>query len=210
MSLSTLSHLECRLWKAAWLLKGPVDAADLETQIFPLLFSKLFSDVHEEERFQVLEDCNSVTATPLPPILGAATSTVPRRRAPPTSSRRRRGKCGASSSKPTSSSTFTVSAQTSSTTGQWTPASSCGARRNPKPGAESPLFTFAMHELTSEWAQRFLPADHIQRVVRAGSASHTWCPLRIFGRWRGNVITKSDATGVPSAKALPGALAALL
>jgi type I restriction enzyme M protein len=75
----TLSQLETHLSKAAWILKGPVDAADFKTYIFPLLFFKRLSDVHDEEhsaavvefngdeeaalfpenyRFQVPEDCH--------------------------------------------------------------------------------------------------------------------------------------------------------
>ena len=34
----TLSQLEQYLSKAAWILKGPVDAADFKVYIFPLLF----------------------------------------------------------------------------------------------------------------------------------------------------------------------------
>lgn len=45
----TLSQLSSSLWKAAWHLKGPVDAADFKTYIFPLLFFKRLSDVHDEE-----------------------------------------------------------------------------------------------------------------------------------------------------------------
>jgi type I restriction enzyme M protein len=45
----TLSQLESHLWKAAWILKGPVDAADFKTYVFPLLFFKRISDVHDEE-----------------------------------------------------------------------------------------------------------------------------------------------------------------
>lgn len=35
MSVVTLSQLESHLWKAAWLLKGPIDAADFKTYILP-------------------------------------------------------------------------------------------------------------------------------------------------------------------------------
>ena len=44
----TFSQLSSALWKAAWLLKGPVDAADFKTYIFPLLFFKRLSDVGDE------------------------------------------------------------------------------------------------------------------------------------------------------------------
>jgi type I restriction enzyme M protein len=45
----TLSQLEQYLSKAAWILKGPVDAADFKAYIFPLLFFKRISDVYDEE-----------------------------------------------------------------------------------------------------------------------------------------------------------------
>lgn len=44
-----LSQLEQYLSKAAWILKGPVDAADFKIYIFPLLFFKRISDVYDEE-----------------------------------------------------------------------------------------------------------------------------------------------------------------
>jgi type I restriction enzyme M protein len=49
MALITLSQLEQYLSKAAWILKGPVDAADFKSYIFPLLFFKRISDVYSEE-----------------------------------------------------------------------------------------------------------------------------------------------------------------
>ena len=45
----TLSQLEQYLAKAAWILKGPVDASDFKVYIFPLLFFKRISDVYDEE-----------------------------------------------------------------------------------------------------------------------------------------------------------------
>lgn len=45
----TLSQLEQYLSKAAWILKGPVDASDFKAYIFPLLFFKRISDVYDEE-----------------------------------------------------------------------------------------------------------------------------------------------------------------
>lgn len=45
----TLSQLEQYLSKAAWILKGPVDASDFKIYIFPLLFFKRISDVFDEE-----------------------------------------------------------------------------------------------------------------------------------------------------------------
>ena len=54
----SLSQLESHLWKAAWLLKGPVDAADFKTYIFPLLFFKRLSDAHDEEHEAALKEFN--------------------------------------------------------------------------------------------------------------------------------------------------------
>jgi type I restriction enzyme M protein len=45
-----LSQLESHLWEAANILRGPVDAADFKSYVFPLLFFKRISDVHDEER----------------------------------------------------------------------------------------------------------------------------------------------------------------
>jgi type I restriction enzyme M protein len=44
-----LSQLESHLWESANILRGPVDAADFKTYIFPLLFFKRISDVNDEE-----------------------------------------------------------------------------------------------------------------------------------------------------------------
>ena len=52
----TLSQLEQYLSKAAWILKGPVDASDFKVYIFPLLFFKRISDVYDEEYVQALEE----------------------------------------------------------------------------------------------------------------------------------------------------------
>jgi type I restriction enzyme M protein len=68
----TLSQLEQYLSKAAWILKGPVDASDFKVYIFPLLFFKRISDVYDEEfqqdkdyaslpefhRFEIPKDCH--------------------------------------------------------------------------------------------------------------------------------------------------------
>src|SRR5688500_20175852 len=48
-SAMSLSELEIQLWEAANILRGPVDAADFKTYIFPLLFFKRISDVNDEE-----------------------------------------------------------------------------------------------------------------------------------------------------------------
>ena len=52
----TLSELESHLWESANILRGPVDAADFKTYIFPLLFFKRVSDVHDEERESALAE----------------------------------------------------------------------------------------------------------------------------------------------------------
>jgi type I restriction enzyme M protein len=52
----TLSQLEQYLSKAAWILKGPVDASDFKVYIFPLLFFKRISDVYDEEYQRALEE----------------------------------------------------------------------------------------------------------------------------------------------------------
>jgi type I restriction enzyme M protein len=52
----TLSQLEAHLWEAANILRGPVDAADFKTYIFPLLFFKRISDVYDEEVAAALEE----------------------------------------------------------------------------------------------------------------------------------------------------------
>lgn len=51
-----ISTLESHLWEAANILRGPVDAADFKTYVFPLLFFKRVSDVHEEEYAVALEE----------------------------------------------------------------------------------------------------------------------------------------------------------
>ncbi len=56
MEKLTLSKLEQYLSKAAWILKGPVDASDFKVYIFPLLFFKRLSDVYDEEYQQALEE----------------------------------------------------------------------------------------------------------------------------------------------------------
>jgi type I restriction enzyme M protein len=45
----TLSQLESHLWESANILRGPVDATDFKTYVFPLLFFKRISDLHDEE-----------------------------------------------------------------------------------------------------------------------------------------------------------------
>jgi type I restriction enzyme M protein len=57
----TLSKLEQYLSKAAWILKGPVDASDFKVYIFPLLFFKRISDVYDEEFRSALEESGGDT-----------------------------------------------------------------------------------------------------------------------------------------------------
>ena len=45
----SLGQLENHLWESANILRGPVDAADFKTYIFPLLFFKRICDVWDEE-----------------------------------------------------------------------------------------------------------------------------------------------------------------
>src|SRR5436853_3569775 len=52
----TLSTLESHLWESANILRGPVDAADFKTYIFPLLFFKRISDVFDEELAEALDE----------------------------------------------------------------------------------------------------------------------------------------------------------
>lgn len=54
----TGSQLESHLWEAANILRGPVDAADFKTYVFPLLFFKRISDVHDEERGAALAEAD--------------------------------------------------------------------------------------------------------------------------------------------------------
>jgi type I restriction enzyme M protein len=51
-----LSRLESHLWEAANILRGPVDAADFKTYVFPLLFFKRISDVYDEEYQAALDE----------------------------------------------------------------------------------------------------------------------------------------------------------
>src|SRR5208283_483174 len=51
-----ISSLSGYLWEAANILRGPVDAADFKTYIFPMLFFKRISDVYEEEVADALSE----------------------------------------------------------------------------------------------------------------------------------------------------------
>jgi hypothetical protein len=52
----TVSQLECHLWEAANILRGPVDAADFKSYVFPLLFFKRLSDFHDDEHAAALAE----------------------------------------------------------------------------------------------------------------------------------------------------------
>lgn len=56
------SQLENHLFAAANILRGPVDAADFKTYIFPLLFFKRISDVYAEETKVALEESDGDAA----------------------------------------------------------------------------------------------------------------------------------------------------
>lgn len=56
MSKIELNQLCNHLWESANILRGPVDAADFKTYIFPLLFFKRISDVFDEEIAEALEE----------------------------------------------------------------------------------------------------------------------------------------------------------
>jgi type I restriction enzyme M protein len=57
----TQSQLEQYLSRAAWILKGPVDASDFKVYIFPLLFFKRISDVYDEEYNNALDESDGDT-----------------------------------------------------------------------------------------------------------------------------------------------------
>lgn len=56
MTQIELGQLENHLWESANILRGPVDAADFKTYIFPLLFFKRISDVYDEETSVALDE----------------------------------------------------------------------------------------------------------------------------------------------------------
>src|SRR5664280_2977669 len=60
----SLSQLESYLLEAANILRGPVDAADFKTYVFPLLFFKRISDVYDEEYAIALEESTWMKNTP--------------------------------------------------------------------------------------------------------------------------------------------------
>ncbi|MFO0652650.1 MAG: class I SAM-dependent DNA methyltransferase [Polyangiales bacterium] len=55
-STLTAERLKNHLWEAANILRGPVDAADFKTYIFPLLFFKRICDVWDDETKAAVEE----------------------------------------------------------------------------------------------------------------------------------------------------------
>jgi type I restriction enzyme M protein len=55
-AFADLSALENHLWEAANILRGPVDAADFKTYIFPILFFKRICDVYDEETDDAMKE----------------------------------------------------------------------------------------------------------------------------------------------------------
>lgn len=51
-----LQQLESHLWESANILRGPVDAADFKTYIFPLLFFKRICDVWDDEYKEIIDE----------------------------------------------------------------------------------------------------------------------------------------------------------
>ncbi len=51
-----IAEIESHLWESANILRGPVDAADFKTYIFPLLFFKRICDVWDEEYEEIVTD----------------------------------------------------------------------------------------------------------------------------------------------------------
>jgi type I restriction enzyme M protein len=52
----SLSQLESHLWEAANILRGPMDAADFKTYVFPLLFFKRISDLYDDGYAAALDE----------------------------------------------------------------------------------------------------------------------------------------------------------
>jgi type I restriction enzyme M protein len=52
----SIGQLEAHLWESASILRGPVDAADFKTYIFPLLFFKRICDVWDDEYAEIVAD----------------------------------------------------------------------------------------------------------------------------------------------------------
>ncbi len=66
MTSISLSQLENHLWESANILRGPVDAADFKTYIFPLLFFKRICDVWDEEYQEIAQEMGDPALTMFP------------------------------------------------------------------------------------------------------------------------------------------------
>jgi type I restriction enzyme M protein len=62
----TLGQLEGHLWESANILRGPVDAADFKTFIFPLLFLKRICDVWDDEYQEIVADSGDAQLASFP------------------------------------------------------------------------------------------------------------------------------------------------
>jgi type I restriction enzyme M protein len=61
-----LSQLQSHLWEAANILRGPVDAADFKTFIFPILFFKRICDVWDEEYVNIISETGDAELAEFP------------------------------------------------------------------------------------------------------------------------------------------------
>lgn len=66
MTTISLSQLENHLWQSANILRGPVDAADFKTYIFPLLFFKRICDVWDDESQEIAEELGDLELANFP------------------------------------------------------------------------------------------------------------------------------------------------
>lgn len=65
MPVISVAQFESHFWEAANILRGPVDAADFKSYVFPLLFFKRLSDVHDEEHTAALKEFDGDEGTAL-------------------------------------------------------------------------------------------------------------------------------------------------
>ena len=63
----SIAALSSHLWESANILRGPVDAADFKTYLFPLLFLKRICDVFDEETAEALDESDGDAAFALFP-----------------------------------------------------------------------------------------------------------------------------------------------
>jgi type I restriction enzyme M protein len=57
--MAILMQVQSHFWVAANILRGPMDATEFKSCVFPLLFFKPLSDAHSEEYQAALEECES-------------------------------------------------------------------------------------------------------------------------------------------------------